>query len=405
MKRSLLLCTLSAALVAMPSQPLVAQTGDTQPVDAAQLLQALKQLRDINDTGVKNRRSQAYQQVAAAISSPDKAVAFWKEAVKNAQFEGAEKEGAQIRDWREGDGEALNDKLAQSAVVLHLRWLALSLQHAAGIETKQMLQQILQFTKDVQADADNAERFAEQLDKARERNESGKHGMAKKTVGEDTAVKRVHDQIMRSGIGQSPVARWLQLSDLLGDSGRRQAKANANGNGNGGGWESVPGNVDGIYNAIILPEYRATKDARLLEYWDMVLKRETEKAAEKKLDVEQRDWTQIKRPSILWGRSQDVLLLGYKNRAIGEMFNLVKTFPQHPEAQNWISHIETLLLGGLTPPAPSAPAPGLATPTPGVVPAPVAVPSAVATPPGATAPVPAATLVPTTPAATPGVRR
>src|SRR5215218_3954476 len=122
MKRSLLL-TILAALAAFPTSPSLAQTGDAPPVDAGQLLQKLKELRDVNETGLKNRRTQAYQQVASALASPEKAVAFWKEAVKSAQFEGAEREGAQIRDWREGDGEALNDKLGQNAVVLHLRWL------------------------------------------------------------------------------------------------------------------------------------------------------------------------------------------------------------------------------------------------------------------------------------------
>jgi hypothetical protein len=412
MKRSLLL-TVLAALTAFPVSSSLAQSGDAPPLDAAQLLQKLKELREINDTGIKNRRNSAYQQVASALGSPEKAVAFWKEAVKSAQFEGAEREGAQIRDWREGDGEALNDKFGQNAVYLHLRWLALTLQHANGIETKQLLPQVIDYTRAVLADEANAVKFAEQLEKAKERNESGKHGAAKKTAGEDALVKRVHDQILRTGVGGSPVARWLQLSDLLGaDSGKRQKNANAANpanpanaanaaNAGPGSWEFTPGNVDGIYNNIILPEYRATKDPRLLEYWDMILKRETDRAAEKKLDVDQRDWAQIKRPSILWGRAQDVYLLGQRNRAVGDMFNIVKTFPQHPEAPGWITQIESMLMSASAP-APAAstvPTVPAATVAPGSVPPPVPVPSATAVP------VPTAIIVPTPPATGPAVRR
>jgi hypothetical protein len=138
-----------------------------------------------------------------------------------------------------------------------------------------------------------------------------------------------------------------------------------------------PGSIEGIYSQIILPEYRANKDPRLLEYWDMVIRRETEKVANKKLDVEQRDWTQVKKPRLQWSRSQDVLLLGQRNKAILEMFSLVKNFPGHPEAPNWISQLEVVLV----PPAVTeTPAEALPPPLiPGVprVAPPAAVPSAV----------------------------
>ena len=92
---------------------------------------------------------------------------------------------------------------------------------------------------------------------------------------------------MRSSIVGSPVARWLQLGEALGE--RRK---------NDGGWETVAGNIDGIYASVILPEYRSAKDPRLLEYWAVVLKREDDR--KRKLDVEQREWTTVRRPAILW---------------------------------------------------------------------------------------------------------
>jgi hypothetical protein len=190
-------------------------------------------------------------------------------------------------------------------------------------------------------------------------------------------------------VAGSPVARWLQLGSILNEGGGGGGAGRANGNGAGGrgrdpqasssaGWEMVAGNIDGIYSSIVLPEYRASKDPRLLDYWDMVLKRESDRAAQRKLDVEQRDWNQVKRPALLWARAQDILLLGYRNRAVTEMFNLVKAHPQHPEAASWIGQLEGLLI-------PSAPAPAVpsssATPA---VPAPAPVPPA--TTPAAPAP-------------------
>ena len=369
MKRPVLLTT-AAILMAGPAY---AQLHDAPPVDLRQILEGLKQLKEQNEAGTKSRLGTAYQQVSGATSSPERAVAFWKEAVRAVQFEGAEKEGAQIKDWREGDGEALNDRLCAGAVRLHLNWLAINLQRAAGAEVKVLLPKVLEHVAAVQADQLAAEHLADTLDKARDRatNSPG----AKRNAQEDAIVKRVHDQVMRLSIAGSPVARWLQLGDMFRDAGR---KAKDSGQSS---WELVAGNVDGIYDTVILPEYRASKDPRLLDYWDMVLKRETERTRDRKLDVEQRDWNQVKRPGILWARAQDVLLLGQKNKAITEMFNLIKTFPQHPEAAKWITQLEALLL-----PTPAAAAiPVTATPAPAAtttptIPPPAAVPAAV--PPG-----------------------
>jgi hypothetical protein len=356
---------LLSAIIAVPTFAL-AQLQDAPPLDARQLLDALKAIREQNEAGIKTRKQNAYQQVIAAAASGTTAAAFWKNAVKETQFEGADHQAAKLSDWRDGDGDALNSKECQNAARLHLYWLALSLQRSMGTETKTMLQNIIDFTKQIRAEDDVMARLENTIEKDKD-----KKNKDRKDIAEDLSVKRVHDQILRTAVGGSPVARWLQLGDLLGEDSKKR------GGGNGGGgnaWEFTPGNVDGIFNNIILPEFRANKDPRLLEYWDLRIKQETERAAEKKLDVEQRDWTQIRRPNLLWSRTQDLIILGQKNRAITEMFGLLKAHPQHPSAQAWIAAIEGLLLPAS---APAAPAPAVTTPT-GTVPAPVAVPPATA---------------------------
>ena len=369
---------LSAAAALILAGPIQSQTPDTAPVDVRYLLEELKKLKDTNEAGLKSKRSSAYQQVAAAAASPERAVAYWKEAVKAVQFEGAEHEGSKIQDWRDGEGEALNDRHCASAVRLHLNWLALNLQHAAGADTRTLLPKVVEHVNAVVALNEAAEQFGESIQKARER--GPKSPGARKDVQEDQAAKKFYDGIMKQSINSSPVARMLQLGEALG--GRKK---------NDGGWETVAGNVEGIYNSVILPEYRSSKDPRVLDYWAMVLKREEDRASKQKLDVEQREWSNVRRPQILWDRAQDVLLLGQKNRAIGEMFNLVKTYPQHPSAKAWISQIEELL----------SPQPAAAPATPTAVPVP---PTAVPAAPGATPVVPAVpapAAVPSSPALQP----
>ncbi len=353
---------LLATIISIPTLSM-AQTQDAPPMDVRQLLEALKTFREQNEAGIKSRRQNAYTKVMAAAASGPAAAAFWKEAVKETQFNGADHQAAKMSDWKDGDGEALGSKECQTAARLHLYWLGLSLQHAMGTETKQMLQNIIEFTKQVRADEEVGAKLDATIEKLKDRKD-------RKDVAEEQTVKRVHDQILRTSVGGSPVARALQLSDILGDDSK---KGRGKGGDGGSGWEYSPGNVDGIFNQIILPEFRSTKDARLLEYWDLRIKQETERAAEKKLDVEQRDWTQIRKPSLLWSRAQDVMLLGQVNRAMGEMFNILKSNPQHPNASAWISTLEGFVAPATVPTTPT-PAP---TPT-GAVPVPVAVPPATA---------------------------
>jgi hypothetical protein len=124
--------------------------------------------------------------------------------------------------------------------------------------------------------------------------------------------------------------------------------------------------VDGIFTSIVLPELRAQKDPRVLEYWDMKLRTGAEEATRNKLEFEAGKFNTVTRPQLLWQRAQDMVLIGQRNRGISEMFNLVKTYPTHPNATGWVGSLEQLLAQALAP----APAPAV----PAAVPAPAAAP-------------------------------
>src|SRR5437879_155353 len=97
---------------------LFAQVQDAPAVDASTLLKELHRIRDQQTVQAKQTRQTALQQVNAAAASPERAVAMWEEAVRAVQFDGAPKENAAFRDWKEKDGEALNGPLARNAVRL-----------------------------------------------------------------------------------------------------------------------------------------------------------------------------------------------------------------------------------------------------------------------------------------------
>ena len=335
-----------AALAALCATA-TAQTSDAPPVDAKQLLQSLHQIRDQSEAAVKARRTTAYQQVMAAAATNEKAAAAWQDAVLAVQFAGVDHQGTAVHDWKQSEGEALRSKEGANAARLHLYWLGLTLQHAAGTETKQLLNNIIEFTKQVEIDSGLIEKVAEQIGKAKERTAGIRRPPVNKTLANETHMKKLHDSIMKMSVTNGPLARRLQVSDLLGDLGKKkkggeQSEATP--------WETVPGNVDGIYKSIILPEFRASRDPRLLDYWDLVIKRQGESVFAGMPDFEERQATQVQRPKLYWERAQDVMVLGQKNRALTEMFGLIKTYPQHPDVARWMAQLE-----GILAPAPATP--------------------------------------------------
>ncbi len=367
-------------IVATLSVPAFAQLNDAPPVDMKQLLQGLRQFKEQNETSLKTRRTAAYQQITAAASSLDKAAAYWTDAVLAVQFAGVDHQTTAVRDWKQGEGEGLKAKEGANAARLHLVWLGLTMQHSAGAEMKQLLPSVIDFTKQLEADDAAISHVVELIDKAK----AAKRPGVNKALSEETHAKKIHDSILKMSVTNSPVAKRLQIADLLGDVAKKRKRGE---DGAPASWETVPGNVNGIYNAIILPEFRATKDPRLLEYWDMMIKKEQENIYAGMPDFEERQWSQIKRPAMLWARAQDLLLIGQRNRAVTEMYNLIKAFPQHPEAAGWISQLEQSL-------APAAPAATIQFSSP--IAAPTTIPSATA--PGTP---PTAVIVPAAPA---GVR-
>jgi hypothetical protein len=141
----------------------------------------------------------------------------------------------------------------------------------------------------------------------------------------------MHDQIIHTSVQGGPPVKALHADDLV--------KVDK--------WESTPSNTEGMFTNIILPELRAAKDPRIFEYWDMKIKKEGEAAREKPA-FDQEKFSKETYPSLLWSRAHEYVALGQPNRAVGEMFKLVKAYPQHPALGDWIKQIE----GILNPPAP-----------------------------------------------------
>lgn len=361
-----LLCTTAAGLACAASALAV---EDLAPVDAKPLLEALRTIKTQQETTIKTTKQRMIQEAAAAAANPAKAAELWEDAVRATQFQGVPKEDAQFKAWREKDGDALKDPEVKTALHLYFNWLALTLQRSAGAEIKTLFPAVLAHAREVAADQVTMEAFEDQRNIAKDvpppNPNAAKRPVtaAQKERKQDSqTVKKVHDQILKGSLAGSAFVQWMRLGDYITDLAPQKGRGGGKNGGKAGAgvatteeyaasWEGTPGNFDGIFQSILLPEMRNQKDIRLLEYWNEKLKREGEAATRSQKTFEIDKFNQVRRPSLLWQRNQDLIRVGQKNRAITDMFAQIKAYPTHPEAASWIAELEVIL----APPAPVAP--------------------------------------------------
>lgn len=266
-----------------------------------------------------------------------------------------------MRQWRDTEGELFKEREVQNAVHLHLEWLVITLQRSNGATVKELLPSIINYSKELLGDQAMMEALDDTIKKEKAAPGPGKP--RNQNVKDDQAARRTHDSILNKNINNSIIVQWLKLGDFL-----TLEK-----------WENNPGNLDGIYTRIVQPELRNQRDPHVMDYWDMKLKKEADAATKSKLSFEVDKFNTLRRPALLWSRAQEYTYLGQKNRAVSEMFNLIKTYPNHPDASDWVSALENVLAPQPAPDAVPAPAPATSSSLPTPVPAvPPPAPAAVA---------------------------
>ncbi len=314
MKTPLLLAPALAFFLLLPA---ARAQQEIPPAEAAAMLSKLKDFKETNKENVKAYRGKVVQEIAAAAQSNASAIACYLEAVKATDFSGKNRENTQFRDWKKKNEEKIKSPDMQNAVRLQLTYLVLTLQHAAGMKTKDLIGPLMQYCNQVLEDPE--------LEKQPE---------------------------LKKPLSESLIVKWYNIGGLLPDGE--------------GEWEMSPGNVEGIYETTVLPALREVKDPRLIQYWDAKIAREGSQARQSALAFNAGKFIEVRKPALLWNRAEDLLVLGQKSKAIGEMFALIKAHPSHPQVGGWIGTLEGILSAAAPAPAPlpaSSPVPG-ATPLP-----------------------------------------
>jgi len=225
---------------------------------------------------------------AAAANGPAAAV-FYGDAIEEVQFRGRKDKVEAYQDWKKKNSDYLRTRELQTALLFHLRYLALALQRK-GIEKPETLLP------------------------------------ATMTYLGELVAESPQDQqgLLSKPLGQSVIAQWLQLGDWLPDS-----KV----------WEPSAGDVGGILEKNIRPILRDAKDPRLLQTWDLEMKMQADAITSGRLAHQADVFNAVTRQRLIFQRAQDMIILGQPNRALGEMLGLVRSYPEHPDFPQWMAKI------------------------------------------------------------------
>jgi hypothetical protein len=284
------------ALAFLLAPALLAQ--DAPAVDAASMLNSLHDIRDTQQKTSRDVRGRVLQQLAAAAASPSAAKAFYEDAVQQTRFTGQTREHAQFRDWKKRQDEGgtrQETPEVPEAIQQHLVYLGLTLQHSFGARPADLAGPLMRYTATINSLDD----------------------------------KVLDTPMMKTPVTGSIFVRWLALESLIGKGG--------------GDWEMVPRATDSIWEKSVLPVLRGRKDQLAVDYWTNRIAREEAGVAGTERAFDAARFASFRRPELLWTRAQEMLAIGQRNRAMREMFAIIKASPGHPSAAEWTAKLEELL--------------------------------------------------------------
>jgi hypothetical protein len=335
---------LAPAISLLLGSSLFAQTSG---LDVKGMLQSLQDITQKQTDSSKHQLAQTIADFSAAAADDGSALNFYIEAVRVTRFVGQADADTAFRDWQKNEVPRLNPV----AIRIALRYTIVTLQRAAGATDDQIFPVLLAYAEDAENTLpaiyaqENQANLAAQgggaggmagQGGAGEQGGYGTRGRGFRNRNNGPGQTPVGDRIIGEDVSQNIFSRWYNIGPQM--AGLQS-------------WEYVPEYVDSMYTQFLLPYMRKYRDPRLLQYWDNKIITEKGRASAATAAFNTDRYNLTVRPALLWSRAEDEIVIGQRDQGITDMYNLVKTFPAHPDAGKWIPELKGLLT---TPPAVAA---------------------------------------------------
>lgn len=300
-----------------------------QTVDIQQLLRELEQIRSSRANALKTGLRDQIESLSAAAASKPAAVQAYAKAVQAVEYEGKRKDAAEFGLWRDSNQEVLVDDTFCTALQLHLQYVVMSLKRMQGQKTEEVMPTLLDYVNRLSVHLSDLSKREKPKNDVQLRNEGARpKDKQGDKINKDVAAA-VHD-LMKNALPESVFVRWYGLDGYVANIEK---------------WEQNSSNIEGIVDKTIMPYMREKKDPQLLDQWDARIARAEEKAKKTTLAIDLDKFQNQTLPSLMWSRAEDRILIGQRNAAILDMFNMVKTYQSHPDFEAWATELIALLKG------------------------------------------------------------
>ena len=282
---------LSASLVC-------AQQQDVAPPNLDVILKDIAVLEQKQKQGKMAERNSLVTLIQNAAASGSAAANLYTQAVEEVQFKGKKDKAMEFNAWKKSHADLLRSKEMQTALLLHLKYLLLSLQRKDLEKPETQLPALMSYVNELVSCDDL---FAKQYPQNNETRD-----------------------LLNKPITGSVFAQWLPLGEWLPDQKS---------------WEQKPGDVPGILEKNIRSVMRDKKDPQLIQTWDLEMKIEAARITTGRSDHQADQFNTVTRPRLQFKQAQDMAVIGMPNRALTETIALVRANPLHPDFGIWVAKI------------------------------------------------------------------
>jgi len=284
-----------------------AQQQDIAPPDLTALAREIETLEQRQKQGKLTEKNSLLGQIQTAASSGPAAANFYTKAVEEVQFKGKKDKPEAFSDWKKSHDDMLRSKEMQTALVLHLKYLLLSLQRKGLEKPEVQLPALMAYINELVAADDLF--FA---------------SPAPPDPKKKGPPKDEWKSLLDSPLTASVFAQWLRLDEWLPEAKN---------------WELKPGDLAGILDKNVRSVLRDKKDPQLIPTWDMQMKVEAERITSGRLAHKADEFNTVTKPRLLFKRAQDMAVIGQPNRGLVEVVALVRAYPSHPDFSAWLDYI------------------------------------------------------------------
>jgi hypothetical protein len=311
MRKTMKRAVASVLTVLLAGVVLAQKTAQPGVIDKGAILKELDKLEQSHQEKVGSEMKSVGDSLVKALVNKKALLNLYEDAVFATRFEGAKKDSAEFKKWKNVQEDVLKSEDFLAALELHVSYLHLTYLRANAEKEVKLNDALMQHVLKAWA-------F------------DSRHG----------AHQKMSTELLDRSITQGLLAKYFHLGPKLGgpQEGEKPKEQDKT-------WEWNPANADGMLDKTILPFLRKNKNPALITLWDKRITNETLRAKRMTLNNSATQITQQTLPKLHWQRAADQVLLGKEAEGILTMIGILRQNTSHPDFSKFVQELRAILTG------------------------------------------------------------